>query len=260
MGEYGSPAKGSLLMPRFFVCASQIGVRDTGEKTVLIFGDDAAHITKSLRMKEGETLCVCDMARREYDCRILSVGQEVLLSVEAERECDTEPPYFATVYQALCKGDKFDSVVQKAVECGASRIVPFISDHCVVRLTKKDCEKKCVRWQRIAAEAAKQCGRGIIPEVAPLMTYNEMLSDAARADAPLFCYEAEDTVSLPSAVKGNGAKTVSVVIGSEGGFSVDEARGAKDAGLVSVSLGRRILRTETVSSFVLGALSYELEL
>ena len=86
-------------MPRFFVKASQIGVRDDGQKTVLIIGDDAAHITKSLRMKQGEGVCVCDMARREYDCTVVSVGEEVLLSVEGERECDTEPPYFATLYQ-----------------------------------------------------------------------------------------------------------------------------------------------------------------
>jgi len=247
-------------MPRFFVTASQIGIRDDGSKTVLIFGDDASHITKSLRMREGEALTVCDMARREYDCTVLSTGEEVLLCVVGERECDTEPPYRATLYQALCKGDKFDTVVQKAVECGVFRIVPFISEHCVVRLTKKDCEKKIVRWQRIAAEAAKQCGRGIIPEVLPLMTFGEAVCDAATADIPLFCYEAEDNVSLPEALKGKSADSLSLVIGSEGGFSVREAEEARAAGLVSVSLGKRILRTETASSFVLAAVSYELEL
>lgn len=248
-------------MPRFFVKASQIGVRDDGVKTVLIVGDDALHITKSLRMKQGEKVCVCDMARREYDCSLESAGEEVLLTVESERECDTEPPYFATLYQALVKGDKFDTVVQKAVECGASRIVPYISDRCVVRLNKKECEKKRLRWQRIAAEAAKQCGRGIIPEVCGLLTFDEMLCDAAEADVPLFCYEAEEGDTVPSALKAEGEKnTLSVVIGSEGGFAVTEAQKARDAGLISVGLGKRILRTETASSFVLACISYELEL
>ena len=248
-------------MPRFFVKASQIGVRDDGLKTVLIIGDDAMHITKSLRMKQGESVCVCDMARREYDCIVASVGEEVLLHVESERECDTEPPYNATLYQALVKGDKFDTVVQKAVECGVSRIVPYISDRCIVRLNKKECEKKRLRWQRIAAEAAKQCGRGIIPEVSGLLSFDEMAKEAAEADIPLFCYEAEEGDTLPSALKSaENRNTVSIVIGSEGGFAVSEAEKAKEAGLKSVGLGRRILRTETASSFVLACISYELEL
>ncbi len=248
-------------MPRFFVRASQIGLRDDGKKTVLIVGDDALHITKSLRMKEGEQVTVCDMARREYECSVVSVGEEVLLSVESERESDTEPPYKATLYQALVKGDKFDTVVQKAVECGAARIVPFISERCVVRLDKKDCEKKRLRWQRIAAEAAKQCGRGIIPEVSGLLTFSEAVSEAAEADIPLFCYEAEDGLTLRSAVEGaEKRECVSIVIGSEGGFSVAEAEKARAAGLLSVGLGKRILRTETASGFVLACISYALEL
>ncbi len=248
-------------MPRFFVKASQIGVRDDGRKTVLIIGDDAAHITKSLRMKEGEHVCVCDMARTEYDCSVMSVGEEVLLMVEDEKESDTEPPYKVTLYQALVKGDKFDTVVQKAVECGATRIVPFISDHCVVRLSKKDCEKKRLRWQRIAAEAAKQCGRGMIPEVCGLLSFDDMVAEASGADIPLFCYEGEGAHTLGEALSGAKASgTVSIVVGSEGGFAATEAQKAKNGGLISVGLGKRILRTETASGFVLACISYEFEL
>ncbi|MBQ4067146.1 MAG: 16S rRNA (uracil(1498)-N(3))-methyltransferase [Clostridia bacterium] len=247
-------------MPRFFVSASQIGVRDDGTRTVLILGEDAMHITKSLRMKAGETLCVCDMARREYDCSILSVGEEVLLSVNSERDCDTEPPYRATLYQALVKGDKFDTVVQKAVECGAYRIIPFISDRCVVRLNKKDCEKKVARWQRIAGEAAKQCGRGILPEVGSLLSFDEMLAEASEADIPLFCYEGESARPLCGALcDAEKHESISLVVGSEGGFAVSEAQKAVEKGLISVGLGKRILRTETASSFVLACLSYEFE-
>lgn len=249
------------IMPRFFISASQIGCRDDGSKTVLIMGDDAAHITRSLRMKPGEAVTVCDSAQHEYFCTVGAVGETVVLDVVSEGECLSEPPYRATVYQALVKGDKFDTVVQKAVECGAFRIVPFISSRCIVRLDKKDAAKKAARWQRIAEEAAKQCGRGIIPEVSPLMTFEEAARDAAKCNIPLFCFEKENGMSLRGAVNNaHGSDSISVMIGSEGGFSNAEAELAESAGMMSVSLGHRILRTETASSFVLSCLSYALEM
>lgn len=248
-------------MPRFFVSPSQIGVKDNGEKTVIITGDDALHITKSLRMREGESLTVCDCNGKDYFCTVHKTGETVFLNVTGEKGCDSEPPYFATVYQALVKGDKFDTVVQKSVECGASRIVPFISERCIVRADKKDAAKKIVRWQRIAEEAAKQCGRGIIPEILPLMTFKEAAESAAKADIPLFCYEDEGETSLKKVLAGaKKYETVSLMIGSEGGFSEKEARSATDSGMISVGLGKRILRTETASPFVLSCLSYQFEL
>ncbi len=249
-------------MPRFFVTASQIGTRDDGTKTVLIAGDDASHITRSLRMKAGDKLVVCDMARVEYECRIISTGETVTAAVVSERETVSEPPYKAVLYQALVKGDKFDTVVQKAVECGVSKIVPVLTDRCVVRLSKKDCEKKCARWQKIADEAAKQCGRGVLVPVGSLLTFREAADDASRADLPLFCYEGEDGETVKSAASSFDGRpeTVSFMIGSEGGFSAGEAEYARERGMRSVGLGSRILRTETASSFVLACLSYEFEL
>lgn len=251
-------------MPRFFIDKAQIGHRDSGEKTVIIMGDDAVHITKSLRMKKGDSLTVCDACGRDYFCRVEDVGETVFLTVTDETECLSEPPYRATVYQALIKGDKFDTVVQKSVECGAYRLVPFISERCVVRLDKKDAAKKAVRWQRIAEEAAKQCGRGIIPQVSGLLTFKEAVAQASLCDIPLFCYEDQRKTSVrdavESAAKSGSIGTVSVMIGSEGGFSPAEARCAEDGGMLSVGLGRRILRTETASSFVLSCLSYGLEM
>lgn len=249
-------------MPQFFISPSQIGIRGDGSRTVLITGDDALHITKSLRMKPGENVTVCDGCYREYLCRVESVGDAVVLGIESESRSKTEPPYRAAVYQALVKGDKIDTVIQKSVECGAARIVPFISERCVVRLSPRDTEKKLPRWQRIAEEAAKQCGRGTVPVVAPLMSFDEAVRDASSADMPLFCYENEHTESLASIIKkADGAPgSVSVMIGSEGGFSAKEADRAAECGMKNISLGSRILRTETASSFVLACLSLAFEM
>ena len=248
-------------MPRFFIPNSAVGVRDDGSKTVMICGEDALHIVRSLRMKAGEKLDVCDMTRREYSCVITEVGETVFADVVSEKDSDTEPPYTAVLYQALVKGDKFDTVVQKAVECGVTKIIPVLTDRCVVRLDKKGAAKKAERWQRIALEAAKQCGRSIIPVIGELMTFKEAVDDAAKADIPLFCYEAERGYTLSEALAGAKQQPeISVFIGSEGGFSVSEAEYAENHGLKSVGLGKRILRTETASSFVLACLCYEFEL
>jgi len=248
-------------LPRFFIPNSAVGTRPDGTKTIMICGEDAVHIVKSLRMKAGEKLDVCDMGRREYSCVITEVGETVFADVTSERDSDTEPPYTAVLYQALVKGDKFDTVVQKAVECGVTKIVPFITDRCVVRLDKKGAAKKAERWQRIALEAAKQCGRSIIPEIGEFLTYKETVEEASKADIPLFCYEAERGYTLPEALKeAPESPTVSIVIGSEGGFSVAEAEYAAEKGMKCVGLGKRILRTETASSFVLACLCYEFEL
>jgi 16S rRNA (uracil1498-N3)-methyltransferase len=151
-------------MPRFFVTASDIA--SDGEKTVIrISGDDAAHITKVLRMRIGESVVACDMAGCEYDSVIREVGSEVLLEVISKKSSENEPPYRVAVYQALVKGDRFDTVIQKATELGANEIVPVITSRCTVKLDASDYRKKVERWQRIALEAAKQCGRGTIPTV-----------------------------------------------------------------------------------------------
>ncbi len=248
-------------MPRFFIPTGSVGEKDDGTKTIMICGEDAAHITRSLRMKPGESLECCDMSRREYSCVVRETGETVFLDVISERENSTEPPYSATLYQALAKGDKFDTIVQKAVECGVSKIIPVLTDRCVVRLDKKGAEKKAERWQRIAHEAAKQCGRGIIPEIGELMTYSEAIADAAKADIPLFCYEGERGTTLSSVLESKpNTSSVSILVGSEGGFSADEAKAAENAGMISVGLGKRILRCETASAFVLACLTYAFEL
>ena len=250
-------------MPRFFVQKEQIA-----EGVVSIFGDDAHHISRALRMAAGECITVCDMQSFEYECELTDfLPDRVLAKVLSTRQSDTEPPYRAHVYQALPKGDKLDSIIQKAVECGAASITTFSSERCVVKV-KEDAEtKKTERRQRIATEAAKQSGRSLLPTVSPTVSFAEAIRRAAEADIPLFCYEGEDQQTLSGVLKSYKANaeegkipTISVVIGSEGGFSLAEVKAAKEAGLISVGLGKRILRTETAASFALSCLVYELEL
>ncbi|MBO7341513.1 MAG: 16S rRNA (uracil(1498)-N(3))-methyltransferase, partial [Clostridia bacterium] len=176
-------------MPRFFVTSQQI---ENG--VVTLVGDDARHISRALRMAAGEHITVCDMARTEYDCELVAFLPDcVQARVLSSKESATEPPVHITLYQALPKGDKLDSVIQKAVECGVSRIIPFESERCVVRAKPEAEAHKTERRARIALEAAKQCGRGSLPEVLPTVQFEQMLQRAAEADMVLFCYEGDGT-------------------------------------------------------------------
>ena len=252
-------------MPRFFVRAEQIS-----DGIVTILGDDAHHISRSLRMAVGENVTVSDMQKKEYLCELTDfLPDRVIAKVLEVHQSDTEPPFCATVFQALPKGDKLDSIIQKTVECGASRLVPFESERCVVRMKDGAEEKKTERRARIAFEAAKQCGRGVIPTVQPTVTFAKAIEEASKADLALFCYEGDQTKPLPSVLrewrslksqKGDAPATVSIMIGSEGGFSLSEKEHAIEKGMIPVGLGKRILRTETAASFVLACLVYELEL
>jgi len=246
-------------VPRFFVGSSQIA-----ENTVTLTGDDAHHISRSLRMAKGEEITVSDDAGNEYTC-VLTAFEEnaVAATVLSCRKQATEPPLSITLYQALPKGDKLDTVIQKSVECGASRIVPFESERCIVRCKREAEAHKTARRQRIALEAAKQCGRGRLPEVAETVSFAEMLGEAGRADRVLFCYEGEGTVpigKLLSAPDFPKSGSLAVIVGSEGGFSPKEAEAAETAGFAMTGLGRRILRTETAPLFALAAISCVLEL
>jgi 16S rRNA (uracil1498-N3)-methyltransferase len=254
-------------MPRFFISDEQI--RDG---VVTVTGDDAHHISRSLRMAAGEHITVCDTQGKEYDCKLTDfLPDRVLALVEREEVCQSEPPYRVHILQALPKGDKLDSIIQKAVECGAFEITTFESERCVVRAKDASEAKKLDRRARIASEAAKQCGRGIVPTVHPTVSFSKAVELAMEADIPMICYEGERAASLPAVLRGAFAQakeknssekplTVSVMIGSEGGFSPKEAASAVEAGVRSVGLGKRILRTETAAAFVLACLSYEMEL
>ena len=242
-------------MPRFFIDKNIVT-----EDSVLLTGDDAHHISRSLRMRAGEELTLCDGEGFDYNCTIEEIDERtVRCAVNSREKNRTEPPYRATVFQGLAKGDRFDTVIQKSVECGAYEIVPVMTKRCTVKLTAADGTKKCARWNKIAEEAAKQCGRGIIPKVTEPVTFEKAVEMIREVDLPLFCYE-EGTSHVKAEVEAHrDAETVGIVIGPEGGFAEEEAAKMASAGISAVSLGRRILRTESAAPFVLACLSYALE-
>ncbi len=242
-------------MPRFFI----EGISPKPGDRITLSEEDSRHAALSLRLKRGDALTLCDGAGVDYECLAVDFGSAVTVEVVSSAPSGCEPPYRAVVFRAEVKGDKFDTVVQKAVELGASAIVPFVSSRCVSRPDPRDAEKKRKRRGKIALEAAKQCGRGIVPAVGATLTFEEATAEAAKCDLPLFCWE-EATAPIKDHIRGKSPATVAVVIGPEGGFSADEAKIAESAGLVPVSLGKRILRTETASGAVLSALSYEYEI
>ncbi len=222
-------------MPRFF--------KEFFSEAPFIDGDDAKHILRSLRMTVGECLTVCDTKGNDYDCVISGCSADrVELQIKEIRKNDTEPTIFVTLYLCLTKGDKMDLAVRQAVEMGASRIIPVISTNCVSRPDEKSLRKKEERWQKIANEAAGQSGRGILPEVCHTVSFDTAVKQSANDDKCVFCYELA-TEGLDTI--GSETKTVSVIIGPEGGFTAREAEALAQSGAVTVSLGKRILRAET---------------
>lgn len=244
-------------MPRFFVTKEQIE-----EKLIRITDADAHHIARSLRMAEGDALTVCDGEGGEYKCALTRIRDEECIAEIVERiESASESPIEITLCMAYPKGDKLETVIQKAVELGASRIIPFESSRCIKRPKAEKAEKQTARLARIAEEAAKQCGRAKIPEVTRPMSFKEMLDFASGTSLSLICYENEDGRTIKSELSAREMpESISVIVGSEGGFSPDEVATALDAGCVSVSLGNRILRCETAPDYALSAISYRYEL
>ena len=236
-------------MPRFFV----EGQPENG--MLFLRGEDAHHAGRVLRLRPGEAVTLCDGRGTDHDCTVESVEKDaVACRVVSSHPADTEPHQRLTLYMALPKGDKMEFIVQKAVELGAAEIVPYLSKNCVSRPDKTD--KKVERWRKIAVEAAKQCGRGVLPAVHPVLPVAEAIARAAQSETALFLYENEKKTGLRDALAGGVGKTVSLMDGPEGGFAPEEAAAAQAAGLVSVSLGTRILRCETAPVAALAAVLY----
>ena len=249
-------------MYRFFADKEQI---DTIAKKVIITGPDVNHIRNVLRMTKGEEVSVVVPGDDdEYRCAVDKYNED---SVELEllfvKKSDAELPCEVVLYQALPKADKMELVITKAVELGASRIVPVAAKRSVVKLDAARSEKKIARWNSISEAAAKQSKRFVIPPVSDIMTFSEAVEDARSFGAKIIPYELSDPASMDRTreiIRGiEPGSSVAVFIGPEGGFTEEEVDMAKDAGFVPVTLGRRILRTETAGLVVLSWLIYNLE-
>ena len=237
-------------MTRFFV-DPDVFDRDT----IVLSGENAQH-AKVLRLKEGEIVLVCDGQGQECVCRVYQTAPEIVLSVEDRRSSVSEPVVDVSVYVAFPKADKLEHVIQKATELGAREIIAFPSSRCVSRPDEKSLKKKLERWQKIALSAAQQSGRGRIPQVLVLNSFSAALSRAAQSDRALLFYENEDAYTLKMALEGS-YRTVSLMVGPEGGLEEAEVSQAQEAGLKICSLGKRILRCETAPLCALSAVMYD---
>ena len=236
-------------MPRFFITAS-----DISGSVASIGGADAVHM-KALRVKPNENITLCDGLGNDYSCRLLSLGEHGAEVEILEKTASlAEPDVKCSVFAAFPKGDKAESIVQKSVELGAYEIVFFPSERCVSRPEGTSLAKKLARFQKISEEAAKQSGRGILPQVTAADSFRAAMTLAAASDASFFLYEEERAFAIKDAldfpVK---PKTISIVTGPEGGFEPSEKELAVSLGLSSVTMGPRILRCETAPLCALSA-------
>ena len=246
-------------MQRFFVEPYQI---EEEEHRIHINGTDVNHIKNVLRMKCGEDVWISDGGNKEYHCQIEELGEdEVLLHILYAQEPEYELPNKIYLFQGLPKSDKMELIIQKAVELGVYEIIPMATARAVVKLDQKKAAAKVKRWQAISESAAKQSKRLLIPEVKEPVKFSEALKLASDLDVRLIPYELAEgmdgTRRIIQSVK--PGQSVAVFIGPEGGFEEAEVELAKEAGFQAITLGRRILRTETAGMTVLSILMYQLE-
>lgn len=244
-------------MYQFFVDDAQIG-----REFVTITGEDVNHIKNVLRMKAGEKIRISNQQGRDYYCEISEVTDTfVQADILNEDAASTELPSKIYLFQGIPKGDRMETVIEKAVELGVYEIIPVAMKYCVVKLDAKKETAKVARWQKQAEAAAKQSKRSIIPKIHPVMSYREAVEYAMQCDVRLVPYENErgmqGTREALSTIK--AGTSVSVMIGPEGGFAENEIAQVKDSMQV-ISLGKRILRTDTAGIAVMSMLMLELEM
>ena len=236
-------------MPRFFV-------ESVESDFIEITGDDARHIALSLRMKNGEHLVLCDGKGREADAVIREAFPEsVVLDILERKDSAAEPKTEVILYQALPKFDKLEYIIQKSVELGVTKIVPVLSSRCISRPDEKTMKKKLERLRKIADEAAKQSGRGKLPEVGELLTFKNAVTEMCKAKTPIFFFE-HAQYPLHEIMERRTDGNIAMMVGSEGGFSDEEAAFAAEHGAFIASLGPRILRCETAPVAALAAIMY----
>ncbi|MDM8128762.1 16S rRNA (uracil(1498)-N(3))-methyltransferase [Paraclostridium benzoelyticum] len=243
-------------MDRFFVGKKNINLEN---KTCIIEGEDVKHISKVLRCRIGEELEVCDNGNNEYICEITNIDKSqvelnIVEVVDIKRESDLK----IKVYQGLPKGPKMEMILQKLTEVGVDEIILVQTKRTVVKVDDKKEDKKIERWERIIYEAAKQSKRGKIPKLRGVLSFKEALADMKENDFNIAPYENERTKSIKQAIKGVDIKNIGIFVGPEGGFEDTEIKAIEEIGGQSVSLGPRILRTETASLVASSIVLYEL--
>ena len=246
-------------MQRFFVEPHQI---DEAAHQIHIVGTDVNHISNVLRMKQGEEVWISDGGKKEYRCAIEAFSaDEVLLHIIYAQEPDYELSSRIYLFQGLPKADKMELIIQKAVELGAYEIIPVETKRCVVKLDGKKAAKKVERWQQIAESAAKQSKRMLIPNVHQVLSFKEALKYAEAMDIRLIPYELakgmQETKEILAAIE--QGQSIGIFIGPEGGFEEKEVEAAISEGAKPITLGKRILRTETAGLAILSVLMFQLE-
>ena len=236
----------------FFVSSS-----DISDNSVYFSSEDSRHIFQVLRMTAGEDITVCDDSSQRHFCRLISVSKDSCVAeILSTEDYSNQPSAHVTVYAGLSKGDRFDYLIQKCVECGVYAIVPFISERCISRPAKDEYEKKVKRYQKIADEAVRQSKRSQRVEVQNIVSFEQAVKDASAHSTSLFLYENENQKSLSSVLHQSDGSDYSVFTGPEGGFSENEVNKALDCGMNVVSIGPRIMRCETAPVAALCAIMY----
>ena len=243
-------------MPKFFVTQDKIT-----ENQIIIDTEDVAHISRVLRLGIGDHVTVCDSQGTDYEAEIAEMEQkQIVCSITEKRVSESEPNIKVTLFQGLPKASKMEYIIQKTTELGISEIVPVKLSRCVVKIdNKKDERKKLDRWQKISEAAAKQSGRGIVPQISEIMTLDEVIKRSKEFDLFFVPYECEEQKTLKEVLLSRSdIKTVGFIIGPEGGFDPAETEKLRENGIDTVTLGKRILRTETAGEAVLAMTMYEI--
>lgn len=238
-------------MPKFFLPPEEIQ-----DNFIILTGEQYNH-AKVLRLKNGDAVTICDGIGTDYCCTVSDISDgQIHLAVYAKNRSAAEPAVQTSIYMAFAKSDKFEHVIQKATELGVSELIAFPSARCVSRPDEKSLKKKLERWQKIAASAAEQSGRGRIPKVRALPSYAAALEEAANAELSVLFYENETGHTFRAAINSKPFRTAALLTGPEGGLEAAEVAAAEDAGLQICTLGTRILRCETAPLCALSALMY----
>lgn len=227
-------------------------VENINDEKIILDGESARHIAKSLRMRVGDVICVTDGGGDDYGCQIEEIKKdEVVLKVCYKQACESEPSCRVTIYQGVPKSSKMEDIIQKCVELGVCEIVPTLTKRCVSRPDDKAAGKKNQRYQKIALEAAQQSGRGIVPKIENMKTLRQAIAED-ESDVKIVFYEGGGE-KLADIVKPD-TESVSVFIGPEGGFEQEEVEQIEASGGVRATLGKRILRTQTAPVAALTAI------